>query len=316
MVISLKKTFDSFGRVVRTLLLRLLNKTSSWWGDEQYLRMRFRLCMQKELNLKNPTTFSEKLQWMKLYDHRPEYTIMADKVRAKEWVAERIGEEYIIPTLGVWDDPEKIDFDALPNQFVLKCNHNSGTGMFICKDKSSVSPEKWKEVKAGLRKGLDEDYFLHGREWCYKNIPRRILAEKYMEDHSQLEGLNDYKFFCFDGKPKFLKVDYNRFVDHHANYYSIDWKLLSFGEEAFPPQPEHSITKPTNLDKMIEIAQRLSMGYPFVRVDLFEINVGVFFGELTFYPISGMGPYSPGFYDEKIGELLRLPDEKLVKRGG
>ena len=283
-----------------------------WLPDKPYLKLKFRFAMGKKLNLSNPQTFSEKLQWMKLYDHRPEYTIMADKVKAKDWVADRIGKDYIIPTLGVWDNPEKIDFDALPNQFVLKCNHNSGTGMFICKDKSKVTPEEWEERKAWLRKGLKENYYKHHREWCYKNIPRRILCEQFMEDKSQNGNLNDYKFFCFNGEVKMLFVATDRFDENGTeqnvkfDFFDRNFKHLDFRNGH--PNATKSIEKPACWEEMIAVAERLSEGIPHVRVDLYEINGKVYFGEMTFYHWSGLVPYEPEEWDYKLGHWFHLPD--------
>ena len=169
--------------------------------DKPYLELMYWVNMDRKLDLKNPKTFNEKLQWLKLYNRRPEYTMMADKVLVRDYIAKTLGPEYLIPLLGVWDDPDEIDFDKLPDRFVLKCNHNSGLGMCICKDKSKLDIEK---VRADLREGLKQDYYLTGREWPYKDIPRKILCEQYMEDAS-LE-LKDYKFFCFNGVPRYCQV--------------------------------------------------------------------------------------------------------------
>ena len=171
-------------------------------SDEEYVKRKYRACFGRKLNLENPQTYNEKLQWLKLYDRKPEYTRMVDKYRVREYIAQTIGEEYLIPLLGVWEDPEDIDFDALPDQFVLKCNHNSGLGMCICKDKSKLDIKK---AKRELKKGLKQDYYLTGREWPYKDVPRRIIAEKYMVDESGTE-LKDFKVLCFAGKAKMIQV--------------------------------------------------------------------------------------------------------------
>lgn len=286
--------------------------------DKQYLELLFRYHMHKKLNLKNPQSFSEKLQWLKLYNRKSEYTIMADKVKAKEWVAERIGQEHIIPTLGVWKSPEEIDFDSLPNKFVLKCNHNSGTGMYICKDKNKIMPEEWERVKGGLRKGLKEDYFRTGREWCYKNIERRILCEQFMEDKSQYGNLNDYKIFCFDGKVKMLFVATDRFDDKGEetnvkfDFFDRDFNHLDFTNGH--PNATKLIEKPVCWAKMIELAEKLSENIPHVRVDLYVINGCIYFGEMTFYHWSGLVPYKPEEWDYKMGSWLHLPKEKYNGR--
>lgn len=279
-----------------------LGRISFLIPDKPYLQMMYWLNMGKKLNLKNPKTFNEKLQWLKLYNRKPEYTIMVDKVKAKEYVASIIGEEYIIPTLGVWDDPDDIDFDALPNQFVLKCNHNSGTGMCICRDKSKLDIPK---VKAELRKGLKENYFLHGREWPYKNVPRKILAEKFMVDESGTE-LKDYKVFNFGGHPELIEVDYGRFIHHMRNFYTPDWNFVDLKLQ-YPSDEKHNIPKPEKLDEMLELARKLSEGIPHVRTDFYSINGKLYWGELTFFHEAGMGRFSPETWNEKLGKLVVLP---------
>ena len=262
--------------------------------DVAYLSRLFRASMHRQLDLSNPVTFNEKLQWLKLYDRRPEYTMMVDKYLVRDYIANKLGEEYLIPLLGVWDDPDDIDFDSLPDRFVLKCNHNSGLGMCICKNKSMLNIKK---VKADLRKGLKQDYYLTGREWPYKNVPRKIIAEKYMEDNS-LHELRDYKFFCFGGQVKCFKVDFDRFIEHHANYYDRDGNLLEY---------DRKIELPKTLNKMIELAEKLSTGIPFLRVDFYDVNGKIYFGELTFFPASGLGEFIPQEWDLKLGEWITLP---------
>lgn len=275
--------------------------------DEFYLKALYFCRFKRKLDLDNPKTFCEKLQWLKLYYHKPVFHIMADKVEAKNFVLERLGKDYIIPTLAVWDSAEEIDFNVLPEQFVIKCNHDSGTGLYICKDKSKLNEQK---VREGLNKGLKYDYFMLGREWPYKGIPRKVFAEKFMVDESGTE-LKDYKFFCFNGEVKFFKVDFDRFIDHHANYYDLDWNMLDFGEELVPPKPDHVIEKPLNFDKMVEAAKVLSHGVPFLRVDLYNINGKVYFGEMTFFPAGGLDKYIPDSADGWIGSLLDLPKKCL-----
>lgn len=272
-------------------------------SDKLFLSLKFRLKMGGGINWKSPHTFNEKLQWLKLYNRRPEYTIMADKIEAKKWVAERIGEKYIIPTLGVWTKAEEVDFDTLPDKFVIKCNHNSGTGMYICKDKQQMDVQK---VRNGLRTGLQEDYFHHNGEWPYKNIKPRIIAEQYIEDKKSHE-LYDYKFFCFNGKVKLFKIDFDRFTEHHANYYTPTGEILPLVETAYPPQFDRIISMPSTLPQMISLAETLSCGIPFLRVDFYTIGMDIFFGELTFFPTSGMTPFEPKDWDKKLGDMLILP---------
>ena len=285
--------------------------------DKEFLERYYYAIFRKDLNLTNPKSFSEKLQWIKLYDHNPLYTLLVDKYLVRRYVEETIGSKYLIPLLGVWEDPEDIDFNALPTQFVLKCNHNSGTGMCICKDKTKLN---YDTVKADLLKGLNEDYYLYGREWPYKDVPRRIICEKYLTYNDHVNDtekndcndeydidLKDYKIFCFNGKARFLKVDFDRFVDHHANYYDLSGNLLPFGEAAYPPKADKDIQLPHNLYEMVELAELLSRNIPFVRVDLYNVHGKIYFGELTLFPISGLGKYIPEEWDDYLGEYLVLP---------
>lgn len=274
----------------------------NWLEDETYLKIAYRAKMGKNLNLSNPKTFNEKLQWLKLYDRQPLYPKLVDKYEVKSIIAERIGEEYIIPTLGVWNKFEDIDFSKLPERFVLKCTHDSG-GLIVVKDKSKLDLIK---AQKKINKCLSHSFFWGMREWPYKDVKPRILAEKYMEDESGKE-LKDYKFFCFSGKVKFLKVDFGRFVEHHANYYDTEMNLLPFGEDGLPPIPDYKINKPKNFESMIELAEVLSREIPFLRVDFYNINGNIYFGELTFYPASGMGKFTSDEWDLKIGEYINLP---------
>lgn len=277
----------------------------NWMSDEQYLKIAYRIKMGKKLNLENPQTFNEKLQWLKLHDRRPEYTMMVDKYLVKDYVAGIIGAEHIIPTIGVWDDPDEIDFDALPERFVLKCNHNSGLGMCICKDKSKLNIRK---VKAELRKGLKQNYYFSNREWPYKNVPRKIIAEQYMEDESGYE-LFDYKFMCFNGEVKCSFVCSDRFSSEglKVTFYDLDWNVMPF--ERHYPKAQKPIPKPQSYEQMIAFAERLSRDIPFVRVDFYEINGQVYFGELTFYPGAGLEEFAPEEWDYRLGSWITLPEK-------
>ena len=275
-------------------------------SDEEYLKRRFFACMKKELNLENPSTFNEKLQWLKLHDRRPEYTSMVDKLAVKQYVTEKIGKEYIIPTLGVWDRFADIDFDKLPRQFVLKCTHDSG-GLVICKDKSKLDKKK---VRKKIEKSLNRDFFYVGREWPYKNVPKRILAEKYMEDTDSTD-LRDYKFYCFNGNPEFLYIS-ESLSDHdkaRISFVSMEWEKLHIQRNdyaAFDTLP----SRPRNFDLMVKLCKILSADIPFLRVDLYEIDGKIYFGELTFFPGSGFTPLEPEEWDYKLGRLLNLSTEK------
>lgn len=282
----------------------LLGKISFLIPDKPYLQLMYWLNMGKKLDLKNPKTFNEKLQWLKLYNHNPAYTVMVDKVKAKEYVAGIIGEEHIIPTLGVWDDPDDIDFDALPNQFVLKCNHNSGTGMCICRDKSKLDIEK---VKAELRKGLKENYFMRWREWPYKNVPRKILAEKFMVDESGTE-LKDYKIFCFNGEPRYCQVISDRNTDEKIDFYDMHWKRLVglVGLNDKVHNSEYAIPCPESFEDMKLMASLLAKSIPFSRIDFYEINHQAYFGEITFFPATGFGNFNPREWNVKMGDMITL----------
>lgn len=240
--------------------------------DEEYLKRMFKATIGNELDLQNPKTFNEKIQWLKLNDRNPLYTILVDKYKVKKYVANIIGEEYIIPTLGVWEDPESIDFNQLPKQFVLKCNHNSGTGMYICKDKSLLNSAK---VKAALKKGLEQNYYLTGREWPYKNVERRIIAEKYINSVSGQE-LIDYKFMCFNGEVKCSFVCTDRFDKSglKVTFYDREWKMMPF--ERHYPRSLQPISKPFMYGRMIELAEKLSRNLPFARIDLYEEQKNLF----------------------------------------
>lgn len=285
------------------IVLFLLNKTAKLWSDKLFLELKYRLVMGQKLNLKAPNTFNEKLQWLKLYNRRPEYTMMVDKNAVKQYVGDKIGEQYIIPTIGVWDNVEDIDWTDLPNQFVLKTTHGGGgCGVVICKDKSLFDEER---AKHKLRESLNSDIYIKYREWPYKDVPKRIIAEQFLSDESGVE-LKDYKFFCFNGKVRCFKVDFDRFIDHKANYYDRDANLLPFGEVCCMPDFNRMFKKPKNYDKMIEIVETLSQGIPFVRVDLYNADGNIYFGEMTFFPAAGMGRFEPEEWDSKLGEWLLI----------
>ncbi|MBQ9071357.1 MAG: glycosyl transferase [Clostridia bacterium] len=277
----------------------------STMDDEKYLKKMYKGIMGKKLDLENPKTFNEKLQWLKLHDRNPEYTKLVDKYAVREYIASTIGEEYLIPLLGVWDSADDIDFDALPNQFVLKCNHNSGLGMCICKDKSTLDIEK---TRNELRKGLAQDYYLTNREWPYKNVKRKIIAEKYMVDESGVE-LKDYKIFCFNGHAEYVEVDFNRHIEHQLNPYDFDWNPLNFCDTS-KNNYSANITKPTKLKDMRIIAEKLSKAATFMRVDFYSINDDIYVGELTLFPGAGFIQFEPRSVDLKYGQLLDLHKEQ------
>lgn len=271
--------------------------------DPEFLTRKYKACMGRKLSLDAPVTFNEKLQWLKLHDRRPEYTVMADKFAVRDYIAEKLGSQYLIPLLGVWDDPEDIDFDALPDQFVLKCNHNSGLGMCICKDRSGLDIPK---VKAELRKGLQQDYYLNSREWVYKDIPRKIICEQFMTNGGR--ELEDYKIHNFNGEAKFVLVCRDRFSDTGLteDFLTPQWEHMPIKRPTLA-NASTPIPKPEQLEQMLEFSRILSKDIPFVRTDFYVIEGQVYFGEITFFPASGMAPFEPEIWDAKFGSWLNLP---------
>lgn len=271
-------------------------------NDATYLKIEYFLDRKKILHLNPPVRFNEKLQWLKLNVRDPKYTNLVDKYEVKGVVGKIIGEEYIIPTYGVWNSFEEIDFDALPSQFVLKCTHDSG-GIYICKDKSKFDKDL---ARKKIVKSLQKRYFYEHREYPYKDVKPRVIAEKYMEDESGWQ-LKDYKIFCFNGQPKFVEVDYDRYLKHKLNVYDLDWNYIDFYMTSHN-DPHVIIPRPKQLDKMLELAKVLAAGEIFVRVDFYSIGNNIYFGELTFHPGSGMIDFHPDEFDYKLGEMLTLPN--------
>ena len=278
------------------------SKVSHIISDKAFLKMQYKAEIGKKLNIKNPRSFNEKLQWLKLYGRSPEQRRLVDKYDVKGYVSEVLGEEYVIKTLGVWERFDDIDFDKLPNEFVLKCTHDSGSVM-LCRDKSAFDIEAAREK---LSRKLKSDLFWHGREWPYKGLKHRIIAEEFLVD-SRTNELRDYKFFCFGGKVKCFKVDFDRFISHKANYFDTNGNILPIGEVVCPPDPSREIEMPINLDKMVEMAEKLSVGYPFMRVDFYEVDGRIYFGEMTFFPASGFGPFTDEEWDNTLGDWIQLP---------
>lgn len=278
----------------------------SWMPDKLYLKLRYRAAFNQKLNLKAPQTFSEKIQWLKLYDRNPDYIRMVDKYEVKEYVSQIIGDEYIIPTLGVWDCFDEIDFNRLPQQFVLKCTHDSG-GLVICKDKSRLN---MKEAREKIEKSLKQDYYKWGREWVYKNVRPRIIAEVYMEDHETSE-LRDYKFFTFNGVVKAMFIASERQTageETRFDFFDADFNHLDFTNGH--PNAAQLPKCPENFEKMKHLAEQLSKGIPHVRVDFYEVNGKVYFGELTFAHWSGLKPFNPDKWDKIFGDWIEIPTRK------
>ena len=274
--------------------------------DKLYLQAVYYSKFHRFIDFDHPKTFNEKLQWLKLYDRDPEYITLVDKYAVKDYVADRIGEKYVIPTIGAWHEAGKIEFDTLPNSFVLKCNHDSG-GIVICKNKEELDRD---QAVSFLSAQLSNNGFWYGREWPYKSVRPCIIAENYLEDPDTGE-LRDYKFFCFNGKVRVFKIDFGRFTEHHANYYDREGKLLTLGEINFPPIPEFDIRIPDKekLEEMIALTEYLAKDISFLRVDFYLVEDSVFFGEMTFYPASGFGVLTSDAWDRTLGDWLELPDK-------
>lgn len=288
----------------RSIIFMLFTRYLGWLPDEYYLRGVFRIMMGYRLNLKNPKTFNEKIQWLKLNDRNSLYTSLVDKYEVKSQIANLIGEDYIIPTLGVWDRPEDIDWDSLPDQFVLKTTHGGGNlGVIICKSKQEINKQ---EICDRLRNSLQQDIYKLFCEWPYKNVKRRIIAEKLMMQEDGT-ALADYKFFCFNGKPEYIYLRHEEKNESkpRLSFITMDWQFAPFYNPGYS-QFESIPPKPVLFEEMKCIAEKLSKGHSFLRVDLYIINNHVYFSELTFYPSSGMRPFEPVEWDKKLGDLIKL----------
>lgn len=283
--------------------------------DKQYLQLRFRCNMGYWPDFKNPKTFNEKINWLKLYNRKQEYTTMVDKYAVKEYVASKIGEKYIIPTLGVWSSPEDIEWDKLPNEFVLKTTHGGGScGVIVCPDKSKLNKA---DAVSKLRKSMNSDIYSILREWPYKNVKKQIIAEKFMAPRisAASNDLEDYKFFCFNGEPKYCQVIRDRHTKETIDFYDMDWNHQEFvGLNPVASNGLTSVARPAHLDDMVRICRVLSKDIPFVRVDLYVIDDCEYFGELTFYPASGFGRFTPEEWSCKLGNILSMPTK--IRGGG
>lgn len=294
----------------RKVAIVLMEYLGQWLPDRVYLKIMYRIKMRHKLDLDNPKTFSEKLQWLKLYDRRPEYTKMVDKYTVKEYVSGIIGREYVIPTLGVWEKPNDIDWDSLPDRFVLKTTHGGGSsGVVICRDKATFDREK---AIAKLKKSMRQNLYGFSKEWPYKNVPRRIIAEKYIAPQEGENDLPDYKFFCFDGEVKGLFVATER--QNPSEDVKFDFFDADFNHLPFRQGHDHAAVtpgKPINFDLMKSLAAKLSKGIPQVRVDFYDIGDNVLFGEMTFFHFSGSMPFEPEDWDYRFGEWIKLPPKRI-----
>ncbi|WP_289130534.1 ATP-grasp fold amidoligase family protein [uncultured Clostridium sp.] len=282
------------------ILIKIFGKRIN---DETYLKIMYKFIMENKLDLNNVTTFNEKLQWLKINDRNPIYTQLVDKYEVREYIKNTIGENYLIPLIGVWNDVKDIEIDNLPDKFVLKTTHDSGT-VIICTNKENFNV---KLAKNKLKKSMNINYYYQWREWPYKNVTPKIICEEYMIDKKDGE-LKDYKFMCFSGKVKFVMVCTNRNKKEglRINFFDEKWNVMDCQREKHPPT-SIPIEKPINFEKMIELAERLSKGIPFLRVDFYEINEKIYFGELTFYPASGLEKFLPEKYDYLFGEWIKIP---------
>lgn len=279
---------------------RFLQKTARFWPDKLYLSLLYRLRGGYRINFNNPQTFNEKLNWLKLYDRNPFYTQLADKYNAKLYVKKIIGENHVAKCFGVWDKADDIDFDKLPNQFVLKCTHDSGS-QIICKDKLLLDIGK---AKHNLNRRLKKEYYYKNREWPYKNIVPQIIAEEFLDDHNGGNEIRDYKFWCFNGVPKVVYLT-NKGVDIYENFYDMSFNQLDINHGFRRNYPEFS--EPKGFNKMKELAAKLSKNIPFVRIDFFEVNGEVYFAEFTFYDWGGMKPFTNYEWDLQLGQWISLP---------
>lgn len=256
-------------------------------NDELYVKLDYFFAYKHRLNLDNPQLYGEKLQWLKLYDRNPVYSMMVDKYVVKEYIGKLIGPEHIIPTLGVWERFDDIDFDELPNQFVLKCTHDSG-GLVICKDKLNLDIDK---TRIKISKCLKRNYFIGTREYPYKNVKPRVLAEKYMEDNLT-QALVDYKVLCFNGRAKLIELYLGRYSKNLTlDFYDTNWVKTTLSQGTFGPNSDVDYPRPVNLERMIELSEVIAKDMAHCRVDWYEINGRLFFGEITFYDGSGLSPF-------------------------
>lgn len=288
----------------RKVILRKIKEVLKFLPDKAYIQLYYFVQFKHFCNLENPKTYNEKLNWLKLNDRNPEYIKLVDKYEVKKFVSNIIGEEYVIPTIGIWDNFDDINFDLLPNQFVLKCTHDS-EGIVIVKDKSKLDKQ---QARKKINKALKCNYYYIGREWPYKNVKPRIIAEKYMED-DKLKELRDYKFFCFNGQPTVMYIASDRGIGKTKfDFYDMNFNHLNIIQHY--PNASEKIEKPKNFDKMLEVSKKLSNNLKHVRVDFYEVNGKIYFGEFTFYHLSGLQPFIPDEWDYKFGEWLDLEFEK------
>ncbi|QUG86551.1 glycosyl transferase [Bacillus nitratireducens] len=307
-LVRIIEIFKRYSRSPRKLILTLgKHGCFNWLPDKHYLKLLYWGEVHKKLNLNKPLTYNEKLQWLKLYDRNPDYNIYVDKYAVRSYIQEKIGEQYLIPLIGVYESVDEINWDNLPNKFILKCTHGSGSNI-ICTDKNKF--DKQMAIKK-LNRWMKKNWYWFGREWPYKNIQPRIICEKYMVDESG-EELKDYKIFYFNGEPKVIQVDYNRFKGHMRNLYDINWNYMQASIE-YPTNPDVLIKRPEKLDEMLELGRILAKKYPHVRVDFYFTNNKIYFGEMTFYHGAGLETFHPEEFGMEMGKWINVPENYGVK---
>lgn len=291
----------------------------NWMPDEPYMKLVYKLRLGEKSDLKNPQTFSEKIQWLKLHDRKDLYTRLVDKYEAKRHVSSLIGEEYVVPNYGVWNSFDDIDFDILPNQFVLKTTHDAN-GVYIVKNKENMDIKKARKF---LNYHLNTNFWWPFREWTYKNVKPRIIAEKFLFEDSvggstdkRFSDLINYKFYCFDGVPRFLYCEVTDFSNDtkgecRLSFFDMKFNPAPFGRNDHEPVPKE-VMKPNNFNEMVGIASKLSNGIPFVRIDLYDINGNIYFSEYTFSPGAGQTPFSPSEWERRIGEYINIDSVKIT----
>lgn len=276
-------------------------------SDKAFLSILFKEKMGYEIDWNNPSTFQEKIQWLKVNYHNQIYPRLVDKYLVKSWVEEKIGRQYVIPTIGHWKSFDQIDFDTLPNQFVLKCNHDSGS-VVICLDKTKLDKQS---AKSRLDRAINTNYYWWGREWAYKNVEPFIIAEPLLKDNNESKGcsndtaIKDYKFFCFDGQPKFMYISDDHGINPHTDFFDMNFDRINM--QFRDKNSTDEIDKPLNFEKMIELSKVLAQGLPFVRVDFYLVGEQIYFGEMTFYHASGFFPITPKEMNKKLCDMLTLP---------
>ncbi len=292
--------FDSRKRTLYLSYLGFYDKSD----DETFIRKKGKALLGYSLNLQKPETFNEKMNWLKLHDRNPFYVQLVDKYEVKKIIAERLGSDYIIPNLGVWNSVDEIDFSRLPERFVLKCTHDSGSRV-ICTDKTRLDINK---TKASLDEWLRKDYYKLNREWMYGKVKHRIIAEKYIENDGGY--LNDFRFYCFNGNPRFFSIDFHLDGKNHMNFYDEKLEILPFGSAEEIPVFDAKVRIPENIGEMFSIARKLSAGHPFIRVDMYNIGGRIYFSELTFFTHGGFFILYPDqSWDRRLGDYLDLPDK-------